>query len=117
VVHRIGHGNVSIAMEGDAAAGADHPHYRKLVRQIISRVPNRRFKVLGDSGYDSEDAHEWTRSQMGLVSVLALAGKTAWSRKRDMMLKVLVHNLMVLRPRGSRQSSFDPFSGALFGRR
>jgi hypothetical protein len=27
----------------------------------------------------------------------ALAGKTAWSRKRDMLLKVLVHDLMILK--------------------
>jgi hypothetical protein len=26
----------------------------------------------------------------------ALAGKTAWSRKRDLLLKVLTHDLMVV---------------------
>lgn len=26
----------------------------------------------------------------------ALAGKTAWSRKRDMLLKTITHDLMVL---------------------
>jgi hypothetical protein len=116
------------------------------------RVPNRRFKVVADAGYDGERTHELARRDMGLVTLIppslgrprkdggppagrwrrvmdrllrtkrsrkrsgytkrwqietansmmkrnqgsALAGKTAWSRRRDMLLRVLTHNVMVL---------------------
>lgn len=133
-------------------AGSDHPHYKPLVSDVRRRVPNRRFKVACDAGYDSEAHHRWTREEVGLASLIppehgrprkdggppggrwrrqmkrllatpdsrrrcgytsrwqsetlhsmtkrnlssALRGKTAWSRKRDMALKVLTHNFMIL---------------------
>ena len=151
--------------------GADHPHYRRVVREARERVPDRHFKVVADAGYDSEAAHAWTRGQMKLQSLIppqlgrprndggppggywrarmkrqlgssdsrrrsgytqrwqaetthsmmkrnlssSLAGRTAWSRRRDMMLKALVHNLMILRPRGSRQSTHKCFVLGLGG--
>ena len=132
--------------------GADHPHLEAVVSDAWRRVPNRRFKVVADAGYDSEPAHELLRRDMGLVSLIPpehgrprkdggppggrwrrhmkrllrtrrsrkrcgytrrwqietvnsmmkrnlgseLRGKTAASRERDMLLKVLVHDLMVL---------------------
>lgn len=132
--------------------GADHPHFESLVYDAWRRVPNRRFKVAGDAGYDSESNHEIARSDMGLATLIppdigrprkdggppggrwrrqmkrllgtkegrkrsgytrrwqvetvnsmmkrnlgsALAGKSAWSRRRDMLLKVIVHNVTIV---------------------
>jgi hypothetical protein len=134
-------------------AGADHPHFESVVFDAWRRVPNRRFKVVADAGYDSEKIHQLTRRDMGLRSIIppkigrpskagkppsgrwrrhmtrllktkesrrrcgytqrwqietvnsmmkrnlgsALRGRTAWSRKRDMALKTITHDLMVLR--------------------
>jgi Transposase DDE domain len=133
-------------------AGGDHPHFEPVVYDAWRRVPNRRFKVACDAGYDSEANHELARADMGLVTLIppdigrprkdggppngrwrrrmksllgtkegrkrsgytsrwqvetvnsmmkrnlgsALAGKSAWSRKRDMLLKTVTHDLMVL---------------------
>jgi hypothetical protein len=133
-------------------AGADHPHFEPVVFDAWRRVPNRRFKVAADAGYDSEANHRLARADMGLASLIppdigrprkdggppggrwrrqmkralgttegrrrsgytsrwqvetvhsmmkrnlgsALAGRSAWSRKRDMALKALTHNVMVL---------------------
>jgi hypothetical protein len=61
------------------------------------------------SGYTQRWQVETVNSMMKRNLSSALAGKTAWSRKRDMMLKALVHDLMILRPRGSRQSTIVSF--------
>jgi hypothetical protein len=146
------HSHLVLSLWTGTGAGGDQPHFKPLVSAARARVPNRRFTVVGDAGYDSEPLHHWTRSQMNLRSIIppssgrprpagvrpgghwrgrmskllgtkasrkrcrytqrwqvetaismkkrnlgsALAGKTAWSRKRDMMLKVLTHNLMIL---------------------
>jgi hypothetical protein len=148
-----------ISLWTGTGAGADHPHFRRVVADARRRV-RRRFKVVADAGYDSEPAHRWAHEEMGVTSIIparigrprkdggppggdwrrrmvrllatkrsrrrsgytqrwqvetvnsmmkrnlssALSGKTAWSRKRDMMLKTLVHNLMLLRREGLRQS-------------
>jgi len=43
-----------------------------------------------------------------------LRGKTAWSRKRDLLLKVLTHDIMIIRRRrGSRQSTTTSISGTV----
>jgi hypothetical protein len=132
--------------------GSDHPHFKPVVAGARRRVPNRRFKVATDAGYDSEEHHEWGRGEMGLTTLIppdigrprkdggppggkwrarmkrqlgtkdgrkrtgytqrwqaetvnsmmkrntgsALAGKSAWSRKRDMLLKTLTHDIMIL---------------------
>jgi hypothetical protein len=132
--------------------GADHPHFEPLVYDAWRRVPNRRFKVAADAGYDSEANHEIARGDMGLASLIppdigrprkdggppggrwrrrmrrtlgtkagrkrsgytsrwqvetvnsmmkrnlgsALAGKSAWSRRRDMLLKVIVHDVTIV---------------------
>ena len=133
-------------------AGADHPHFEKVVFDTWRRVPNRRLKIVADAGYDGEPTHRLARDDMGLESLIppslgrprkdggppggrwrrrmhrklatresrkkcgytsrwqvetvnsmfkrnqgaALAGKSAWSRRRDMLLRVLTHNVMVL---------------------
>ena len=154
-----------ISLWTGTGAGADHPHFRRIVRDARRRVGHGEFTVVADAGYDSEAAHVWAREQMGLISIMppehgrprqdggppggywrakmkeqlidaesrkrcgytrrwqvettnsmmkrnlssALAGRTAWSRKRDMRLKALVHNLMILRRRGLRQSRMVHF--------
>jgi Transposase DDE domain len=136
-------------------AGADHPHFEPVVSDARKRVPNRRFKVVADAGYDGEPTHELARREMGLLTLIpaqggrprkdggppggrwrramkrllatkqsrkkhgytnrwqvetvnsmikrnqgsALAGKKAWSRRRDMLLRVITHNVMILQRR------------------
>ena len=48
------------------------------------------------SGYTSRWQVETVNSMMKRNLGSALGGKTAWSRKRDMLLKTVVHDLMVL---------------------
>jgi hypothetical protein len=61
-------------------------------------------------GYTKRWQIETVNSMIKRNQSSALSGKTAWSRKRDMMLKVLTHDLMILGRRGSRQSSNVPLS-------
>jgi hypothetical protein len=133
-------------------AGADHPHFERVLFDAWRRVPNKSFTAVLDAGYDGEEYHEIARRDMGIRTVIppeigrprkdggppggrwrrlmkrllrtkrsrrrckynrryqvetvnsmkkrnlgsALAGKTAASRERDMLLKVLTHNLMVV---------------------
>src|SRR5208282_5550720 len=47
-----------------------HPHFEKLLLEAWARVPYRRFKVVGDAGYDSEANHRIARQDMGLQSII-----------------------------------------------
>jgi hypothetical protein len=65
--------------------------WRRHMKRLLGTKESR--KRCGYSQrYQSETAHSMMKRNLGS----ALAGKTAWSRKRDMMLKVLTHNLMIL---------------------
>ena len=133
-------------------AGADHPHFERVLFDAWRRVPNKSFTAVADAGYDGEEYHQIARRDMGIRSIIppqigrppkdggppggrwrrhmkrllktkrsrrrckynrryqvetvnsmkkrnlgsALAGKTATSRERDMLLKVLTHDLMVV---------------------
>jgi hypothetical protein len=141
-----------LSMWTGTGMGADQPHFEPVVFDAWRRVPNRRFKVTADAGYDSEDNHAIAREDMGLVSLIPpdsgrppkdggppggrwrrhmkgllktresrkrcgytqrwqvetvnsmmkrnlgseLRGKTADTRKQDLRLKTLVHDLMVV---------------------
>jgi hypothetical protein len=145
-----------LSMWTGTGMGSDHPHFEPLVFDAWRRVSNRRFKVTGDAGYDSEGNHPLARRDMGLARGLAslipptigrpradggppggrwrrvmkrllkttesrresrytsrwqvetansmvkrnqgdaLAGKSPASRQRDMRLRVLTHNMMIL---------------------
>lgn len=141
-----------LSMWTGTGMGADHPHFEPVVFDAWRRVPNRRFKVVADAGYDSEDDHSVARRDMGLLSLIPpdsgrppkdggppggrwrrhmkallktkesrkccgytqrwqvetvnsmmkrnlgseLRGKTAETRKQDMRLKTVVHDLMVV---------------------
>lgn len=133
--------------------GSDSPHFEKVLFEAWRRVPNRKFTVVADAGYDGEHNHRLARRDMGLRSIIpatvgrtpasddrirtrwrrrmrrqlasrrsrrrcgytqrwqaetansmmkrnlgsALRGKTNRSRLCDLRLKVLTHNLMILR--------------------
>jgi len=141
-----------VSMWTGTGMGSDHPHFEPLIFDAWKRVRNRRFKVAGDAGYDSESNHDLARREMGLASLIppkagrprvdggppggrwrrvmkgllkttqsrrrsgytsrwqvetgnsmikrnqgdALAGRAPASRKRDMRLRVITHNMMIL---------------------
>lgn len=68
-------------------------------RQQMARLL-RTKKSRRRCGYTQRWQVETVNSMMKRNLGSALRGKTAWSRRRDMALKTLTHNLMVLRPRG-----------------
>jgi Transposase DDE domain len=132
--------------------GADQPHFESLVCDAQRRVRRKRFKVVGDAGYDGEPIHKLAREKMGLTTLIppnggrprkdggppggrwrrvmkkllgtskarrrhqytsrwqvetgnsmmkrnqgsALSGKPPESRNRDMRLRVLTHDMMIL---------------------
>ena len=59
-----------ISMWTGTGMGSDHPHYGPLLFDARRRAGNRRFKVVGDAGYDSESNHQLAREQMGLASLI-----------------------------------------------
>lgn len=141
-----------LSMATATGVGSDCPHFAPVLYDAWRRVPNRRFQVAADSGFDSESNHRLARRDMGLASLIppecgrprsdggppggpwrrhmsrllatgesrrrcgytqrwqsetvhsmikrnlgsALRGRTAWSRKRDMAIKSLTHDLMIL---------------------
>jgi Transposase DDE domain len=147
-----GHCHLVLSAAASTGAGSDCGHFAPVLYDAWRRVPNRRFKVAGDSGFDSEPNHRLARRDMGLQSLIppgagrppkgggppggrwrrrmkrllatkasrkrcgytqrwqvetaismakrnlgsALRGRTAWSRRRDMALKALTHDLMIL---------------------
>lgn len=84
---------------------------KRMVRMLNSKAHRQRH------GYTQRSQAETTNSMMKRHRAGALAGQTAWSRKRDMMLKDLTHNLMILKSGGLRQSRRgslkDPFLNRL----
>jgi Transposase DDE domain/Transposase domain (DUF772) len=81
------------------------PWRRHMRRLLATRQRRRRC------GYTQRWQVETVMSMIKRNLGDELSGKTARSRKRDLMLKVLTHNLMIIRcGRGSRQSSGDPVS-------
>ena len=76
---------------------------RRMVRWLDSKAHRRQH------GYTQRSQAETTNSMMKRNLASALAGQTAWSRKRDLMLKALTHNLMILNSGGLRQSPCCPF--------
>jgi hypothetical protein len=147
-----GRRHLVLSLATSTGAGSDCPHFAPVLYDARRRVPNRRFKVAADSGFDSEPNHRTARRDLGLASLIppecgrprndggppggrwrrrmsrllatresrkrcgytqrwqvetansmikrnlgsALRGRTAWSRRRDMALKALTHDLMIL---------------------
>jgi hypothetical protein len=59
-----------LSMWTGTGMGSDHPHFEQLLLDAWSRVRHRRFKAVGDAGYDSEANHRIARQDMGLVSII-----------------------------------------------
>jgi hypothetical protein len=141
-----------LSCQSSTGGGTDHPHFDPLLFDAWRRVPNRRFTVVADAGYDGEARHRFARDELRLKSIMpprrawktgappngrwrrlmkkllknkrsrkrcgynqrwqvettasmlkrnlgsALRGKTKESREREMMLRVLTHNIMLLTP-------------------
>ena len=144
--------HLALSLAASTGVGGDGAHFAPVLYDAWRRVPNRRFAVAADAGYDAEPAHELARRDLGLRSLIppqagrpradggppggrwrrlmarllatpqarrrcgytqrwqvetvhsmikrnlgsALRGRTAWSRRRDMALKSLTHDVMVL---------------------
>ena len=69
---------------------------RRMKRLLATKASRKRC------GYTQRWQAETTNSMMKRNQGSALAGKTIPSRKRDMALKVLTHNVMIFRPRQGR---------------
>ena len=147
-----GRNHLVLSLRTSTGVGSDCPDFGPVLYDAWRRVPHRRFKVAGDSGFDSEANHRLARLDLNLVSLIppesgrppppgaapggrwrrhmkrllatkesrkrcgytqrwqsesvhsmikrnlgsALRGRTAWSRKRDMALKAITHDLMIL---------------------
>lgn len=79
--------------------------WRRHMRRLLSTRRRRRR-----CGYTQRWQVETVMSMIKRNLGDELSGKAAWSRKRDLLLKVLTHNLMIIRRgRGSRQSIVDVF--------
>ncbi|HEV8379776.1 MAG TPA: transposase [Tepidisphaeraceae bacterium] len=147
------HSHLALSFWTGTGLGSDSPHFEKLLFDAWRRVPNQRFTVVADAGYDAEHNHRLARNDMNLRSIIpatigrkpasddrirtrwrrrmraqlaskrsrrrcgytqrwqaetansmmkrnlgsALRGKTNASRMSDLRVKVLTHNLMILR--------------------
>jgi hypothetical protein len=78
--------------------------WRRLMKRLLRTKQSRRR-----TGYTQRWQAETAVSMMKRNLGSALRGRTARSRYRDLALKVLTHDIMILRRRGSRQSRMSPF--------
>jgi hypothetical protein len=74
--------------------GAPGGYWRSRMPRHMASLESRR-----KCSYTQRSQDETVNSMMKRNLSSALRGKDAWSRKRDMALKVLVHNTMLLKPR------------------
>jgi hypothetical protein len=51
-------------------AGADHPHFERVLLDAWRRVPHKSFTVVADAGYDGEEYHQFARRDMGIRSII-----------------------------------------------
>jgi hypothetical protein len=64
------------------------------MKRLLATTESRR-----KCGYTKRWQVETVNSMMKRNQGSALAGKNAWSRRRDMLLRILTHNVMILRTR------------------
>jgi hypothetical protein len=80
-------------------------YWRRRMRQLL-RTKRSRRRCGYTQRWQGETAVSMVKRNLGS----ALSGTTVASRKRDMLLKVLTHNVMIIRrQRGSRQSTMGSF--------
>jgi len=77
--------------------------WRRVMKRLLATKESRK-RIGYTQRWQVETIHSMIKRNQGS----ALGGKSAWSRRRDMFLKVLTHNVMVLR-RGSRHSRSEAF--------
>jgi hypothetical protein len=68
--------------------------WRRVMKRLLATTESRR-----KCGYTKRWQLETVNSMMKRNQGSALAGKNAWSRRRDMLLRILTHNVMILRTR------------------
>jgi hypothetical protein len=82
--------------------------WRRHMERLLNTHESRRR-----CGYTQRWQVETVNSMMKRNLGSALGGKSAWSRRRDMLLKVLTHNLMVLKRRVETEQVGSSFSKAV----
>src|SRR5918999_6336171 len=65
-----GRRHLILSLRASTGVGSDCPDFEPVLYDAWRRVPNRRFKVAADPGFDSEDNHRLARLDMGLVSLI-----------------------------------------------
>jgi hypothetical protein len=65
-----GHCHLALSLAASTGAGSDCLHFGPVLYDAWRRVPNRRFKVAADSGFDSEANHRLARQEMNLLSLI-----------------------------------------------
>jgi hypothetical protein len=92
--HDMGLRSIMPATIGRTPASRDRirTRWRRRMSKLLSTRRSRRR-----CGYTQRWQCETVNSMMKRNLGSALRGKTSWSRKRDLRLKVLTHNLMILR--------------------
>ena len=58
---RAGHCRLALSLAASTGAGSDCPDFAPVLYDAWRRVPDRRFKVAADSGFDSEPNHRRAR--------------------------------------------------------
>jgi len=59
------HSHLVLSLWTGTGGGSDHPHFEPLLLDAWRRVPNRRFKVVADAGYDSNPTTAWPATTWG----------------------------------------------------
>jgi hypothetical protein len=77
---------------GRPSAKPPTTHWRRHMKRLL-RTQRRRRRCGYTQRWQVETVMSMIKRNLGD----ALSGKTAWSRKRDLRLKVLTHNLMIIR--------------------
>lgn len=78
--------------------------WRRHMQRLLSTRESRRR-----CGYTARWQSETVHSMMKRNLSSALRGRNAWSRRRDMALKVITHDLMILKPRVETEQDGDGF--------
>ena len=103
-----------IACQTARGPKVDITEFQPLVTEALARA--RLSQLAADAGYDSEANHRFAReacrfdlaahrSRVQVETVMSMIkrrleafirGRTAWSQRRELRLKVLTHNVMIL---------------------
>lgn len=79
------------ATAGRPGAVPPKGHYRRLMKRQLKTKRQRKKAAFGQR-WQSETAHSMMKRNMGS----ACRAKTAWGRKKDMLLRSVTHNIMII---------------------